>query len=157
MSNIVFLDPHKKQPLAPEHKNVRSIHAYAPDDFALPFYDSKVPAGFPSPADGHERERLKASSYLVRNETSTFYVEVEGDSMIEAKIFDGDVVVVDRSITPSVGQIVLAVVNGDFTIKYLAHDRLRPANPKFQDILFQEGMTVEVWGVVVGSMRKIRW
>lgn len=121
---------------------------------AIPLYDNPVAAGFPSPAADHVEDRLSADDYLVVNPTATYFVRVKGDSMIEAGIFDGDVLVVDRSITPSLGHVVLAEVDGEFTVKYLGRGKLLPANSSYQPIFFKEGQTVEIIGVVTGSMRR---
>ncbi|WP_159355123.1 LexA family protein [Methylovorus glucosotrophus] len=120
----------------------------------IPLYDNPVAAGFPSPAADHVEDRLSADDYLVVNPTATYFVRVKGDSMIDAGIFDGDVLVVDRSITPSLGHVVLAEVDGEFTVKYLGRGKLLPANSSYQSIFFKEGQTVEIIGVVTGSMRR---
>lgn len=120
----------------------------------IPLYDNPVAAGFPSPAADHVEDRLSADDYLVANPTATYFVRVKGDSMIDAGIFDGDVLVVDRSITPSIGHVVLAEVDGEFTVKYLGRGQLLPANQAYQPIKFKDGQTVEVIGVVTGSMRR---
>jgi DNA polymerase V len=117
---------------------------------------SKVYAGFPSPADDYADDRLRPDEYLIDNELASFMVRVKGDSMIEAGIFQGDVLIVDRSIKPRVGDIVLAELDGGFTIKYLGRDRLIAGNPNYPVIHFKEGQTVTVIGVVTGSMRKFR-
>lgn len=123
-------------------------------DHAYPLHESKVPAGFPSPAADHVEERLSTDDYLVSNPTATYFVRVTGDSMIDAGIFDGDVLVVDRSMTPVVGMVVLAEIDGEFTVKTLGRDKLVPANPAYSPIRFNEGQEVAIIGVVTGSMRK---
>ncbi|WP_025873038.1 LexA family protein [Methylobacillus glycogenes] len=117
-------------------------------------YDSKVSAGFPSPAADHVEARLSTDDYLIKNPTATYFVRVQGTSMIEAGIFEGDILIVDRSITPAVGMIVLAEIAGEFTVKTLGHNQLIPANPEFKPIKFKEGSDVTIVGVVTGSMRK---
>ncbi|GAA4017838.1 translesion error-prone DNA polymerase V autoproteolytic subunit [Actimicrobium antarcticum] len=119
-----------------------------------PLFGQRVSAGFPSPAEEYLEKGLDLNTYLVRNKTATFYFRVQGDSMVGARIFDGDMVVVDRSISPKHRNIVLAVVNADYTIKRL-HKRagvieLRAENPRYAPIQFGEGETLEIWGVVVG-------
>lgn len=127
---------------------------------SLPLYTSKVAAGFPSPADDHMDARLNPSSYLVENEEATFCVRVKGDSMIDAGIFDNDVLIVDRSKVARVGDIVLAILDGEFTVKTLGRSkqaaRLIPANKNYPIIEVKEGQSFEIWGVVTGSMRKFR-
>lgn len=126
----------------------------------LPLYTSKVAAGFPSPADDHVEQRLNPSDYLVKNDTTTFFVRVKGDSMIEAGIFDNDVLVIDRSRTQKTGDIVLAVLDGEFTVKTLDWSRksvkLIPANRNYPVIEIKKGQSFEIWGVVTGSMRKFK-
>jgi DNA polymerase V len=129
----------------------------------IPLFNSKVPAGFPSPADDHVEKRLDPSEYLVDQADATFFVTIQGESMIETGLMPGDKAVVDRSKIPVIGDIVLAVVDGDFTIKILnrqknGNPRLLPANSsgKYQPIEIKEGMQFEVWGVVTGSFRRFR-
>lgn len=124
----------------------------------VPFYDSQIPAGFPSPADDCEVELLDLNSYMIEHPVSTYLVRVSGDSMINRGIFDGDILVVDRSLAPVSGKIVIAVVNGEFTVKEFWREgkrvELRPANPRFRAIKFEKGSELTIWGVVTGSVRK---
>lgn len=125
---------------------------------ALPLFTTKVAAGFPSPADDHVEQRLNPNDYLVQNDSSTFFVRVKGDSMVDAGIFEDDVLVVDRSRDPKVGDIVLAALDGEFTVKTLGRSktgpRLIPANKNYPVIDIKDGQSFEVWGVITGSMRK---
>ncbi len=134
--------------------------AQAKQRVILPLYTSKVSAGFPSPADDHVEQRLNPSDYLVKNDTATFFVRAKGDSMIEVGIFDNDVLVIDRSRTPQTGDIVLAVLDGEFTVKTLGRSRksvkLIPANRNYPVIEIKKGQSLEIWGVVTGSMRKFK-
>ena len=125
----------------------------------LPLYSSKISAGFPSPCDDHIAKRLNIHDYLVDQEDATFLVTVTGLSMRDAGLLPKDVVVVDRSKNANIGNIILAVVNGEFTIKQLTlgksgHPVLLPANPDFKPIEIKDGMDFEIWGVVTGSIRK---
>lgn len=120
----------------------------------IPLFEWPVRAGFPSPAEDHVEDTLDPSTYLVQNDISTFFVRVRGDSMIDAMIFDGDVLVVDRSITPQIGNIVLAEIDGEFTVKYLGRRQLLPANRKHAPIDIADDQTLTVLGVVTGSMRR---
>jgi DNA polymerase V len=127
----------------------------------LPLFGSKVPAGFPSPADDHIEKRLDANEYLIDQEDATFFVTIQGESMINAGLLSGDKAVVDRSKQASVGDIVMAVVDGEFTIKTLGKakngmPRLLPANPAFNPIEIKEQMQFEIWGVVTGSFRRFK-
>ncbi len=129
----------------------------------ISLYQSKVPAGFPSPADDHVEKRLDPNDYLIDQADSTFFVTIQGESMIEAGLMPGDKAVVDRSKMPVVGDIVLAMIDGEFTIKTLSkqkngHPKLLPANSsgKYTPIIITDEMQFEVWGVVIGSFRRFR-
>lgn len=124
----------------------------------LPMPGDRVRAGFPSPAEDFAVKRIDLAEVLVTHPQATFMLRVAGDSMRDAGIFDGDVVVIDRAIKPHHGHIVVAVVDGQFTLKYLyqraGRVKLRPANPTYPDITFSEGQTLEVWGVVTASIKR---
>ena len=124
----------------------------------LRLINHRISAGFPSPATDYAEEGLDLNEYLVRRKSSTFLFTVKGDSMIGASIEDGDKVVVDRSLRPHHNDIVVAVVDGEYTIKRLFRHRgrveLRPENPSYQPIVFPEGTELQVWGVVVGVVRR---
>ena len=121
--------------------------------------DTVIPAGFPSPADD-THETFDIISHIVRHPTATFFKRVAGDSMIGAGIFDGDLLVVDRSIEAASGDIVVAVVNGEFTIKRFRRNgstiELVPENTKFHKITLSEGMELEIWGVVTGTYKAFK-
>lgn len=125
---------------------------------ALPLDTVKVSAGFPSPAADYEDKRLDINDYLVRNPVSTFFFPVEGDSMQGAEIFDGDILVVDKSIRPRHGLVVVAFVNGERLVKRLYRRAGRVAllaeNPSYPALEIREGMELEVWGVVVGKFKR---
>lgn len=129
----------------------------------LPLYSSKVSAGLPSPADEHVEKRLDPSEFLIDRKDSTFFVTIQGYSMMDAGLLPGDKAVVDRSKLASVGDIVLAVLNGEFTIKTLSRHksgapRLLPANStgEYAPIDITEHMQFEIWGVVTGSFRRFK-
>ncbi len=128
---------------------------------SLPLYSSKVSAGFPSPAEEHVEKRLDPSEFLIDQKDATFFVSIQGYSMIDVGLLPGDKAVVDRSKLASVGDIVLAVLDGEFTIKMLARKkdgtpRLLPANKDFSPIEISEEMSFEIWGVVTGSFRRFK-
>jgi len=134
--------------------NVKAIYSRVSNRSAfIPLYEHKVSAGFPSPAADHVEVKLSADDYLVKNPTATYFVRVKGDSMINAGIFDGDVLVVNRALEPSLGNIILAEVDGEFTVKYLGRNELIPANDKYKPIQFDDVETIALIGVVTGSMR----
>jgi DNA polymerase V len=129
------------------------------EQVCLPLYSSKVSAGFPSPAEEHVEKRLDPNDFLIDQQDATFFVTIQGYSMIDVGLLPGDKAVVDRSKTPNIGNIVLAVINGEFTIKTLAKNksgapRLLPANKDFKPIEITEEMQFEIWGVVTGSFRR---
>ncbi|MCX8081156.1 MAG: translesion error-prone DNA polymerase V autoproteolytic subunit [Bacteroidia bacterium] len=111
-----------------------------------------VAGGFPSPAEDFSEERLDIRQYLIKNPASTFFARVRGDSMREAGISDGDLLVVDRSIRPSDGKIAVCFLNGEFTLKRLRMDGpkifLMPANPRFRPIEVGPEEQFTVWGIV---------
>ena len=125
----------------------------------LPLYLSRIKAGFPSPADDYLDKKLDLNEHLIKHPASTFFVRVKGDSMIGAGINSGDMIIVDRSIKPKDKKIVVAVVNGDFTVKRF-HEKgdkqfLISENPDYQPIEITEGMDFEVWGVVIHVIRSV--
>jgi DNA polymerase V len=126
----------------------------------LPLFAYPVRAGFPSPADDYIERRLSLDEHLIANKDSTFFVRASGNSMVGAGIFDGDIMVVDKSLDAQVGDIVVAVVDGEFTVKYLAEREgrtyLKPANHRFKDIEFHEGQELVIWGVVTSSITQFR-
>jgi DNA polymerase V len=118
----------------------------------LPLFLSTIHAGFPSPADDYSETLLDLNELVMHTPGATFYVRVTGDSMIDAGIHAGDVLVVDRSITPTNNAIIVAMLNSEFTIKRLFQDgqevSLFPANRLYQPITITEEMEFQVWGVV---------
>lgn len=111
-----------------------------------------VNAGFPSPAADYIEEKLDLNAYLVRHPAATFFVRANGDSMTGSGIFNGDILIVDRSLNPKNQNVVVAVVDGEFTVKRLClsvgNVSLLPANPKYKPIVIMDGMDFRVWGVV---------
>lgn len=133
-----------------------------PSTVALTAFLSRVPAGVPSVADDDVDEVIDLNEHLVLrgHEPSTFIIRVSGWSMIGAGIFDGDEVLVDRALSARQGDIVVAVVNNELTIKRLGkvdgHIALLPENAHFKPIVFREGETLSVWGVVTRCLRTLR-
>ncbi|MEI7894961.1 MAG: translesion error-prone DNA polymerase V autoproteolytic subunit [Myxococcales bacterium] len=122
----------------------------------LPLFGCRVPAGFPSPADDHLEDSLDLNDRLVQHPAATFFVRVQGDSMTGAGIHHGDLLVVDRACEPKSGAIVVAVINGDLTVKrLLVHDdqvMLVPENTKYRPIEIGDGNELVIWGVVVHAI-----
>lgn len=131
----------------------------SPPLLALPLGLTPVSAGFPSPAEDYEDKRLDINDYLVRNPVSTFYFPVQGDSMQGAEIFDGDILVVDRSVSPRHGHIVVAFINGERLVKRLHRQGGRVAlvaeHPDYPTLELNEGAEFEIWGVVVGKFKRL--
>ena len=119
----------------------------------IPYVQSKVKAGFPSPANDYLEERIDLNREIIRHPLSTFIIDCEGDSMVNAFIPPKCRLLVDRSVKPNNGDIVLAILNGDFTVKYFKKNDLRcwlvPANKKYRDIEITQEMEMQVWGVVI--------
>lgn len=124
----------------------------------LPVFGHKVAAGFPSPADDYIEGRLSLDEHLIANKNATFFLRAKGNSMIGAGIFDGDLLIVDKSISPTSGQIVIAIIDGDLTVKRLVlRDNktvLKAENSRFKEIVLQEGQELQVWGVVTSTIKK---
>jgi DNA polymerase V len=125
--------------------------------FAL-LLKSKVCAGFPSPAEDLGAQRIDLTQVLITHPQATYLLRASGESMVAEGIFDKDILVVNRAIKPRHNHIVVAVVDGDFTVKRL-HQRLgriklKAANPTFPDIVPKDGQTIEVWGVVTASIKQ---
>lgn len=127
--------------------------------YILPLYSSLVSAGSPSPADDAIESKLDLNQYLVKNPTDTFCVKVSGDSMINAGIGEGDILVVDRRIEAKPGKIVVAAIDGQITVKRLGKiDNklfLLPENDLYQPIPLEEGNELVIWGVVTSLIRNI--
>lgn len=128
------------------------IPSESPVPIRLPLYACKVPAGFPSPADDHLEASLDLNQRYIKHPAATFFVKVQGDSMIDAGIHNGDTLIVDRSLPAQSGSIVVAVVNGELTVKRLLLDKngawLMPENAQYLPMLLKEGLELHIWGVV---------
>lgn len=124
----------------------------------LPAFTEVVQAGFPSPADDYAERSLDLNDLMVKHPAATFFVKVEGESMCEASIHSGDILVVDRSIEPANGQIVVAILNGEFTVKRLRITpegvALVPENAHFPTIPVSPDADFQVWGVVTYVIHK---
>jgi DNA polymerase V len=119
---------------------------------------NRVCAGFPSPAEDLGAQRIDLTQVLIKHAQATYFLRASGHSMVEAGIFDNDIMVVDRAIKPRHNHIVVAVVDGDFTVKRLyqrlGRIKLKAANPTFADIVPKDGQTLEIWGVVTSSIKQ---
>ena len=144
-----------------EETPLRVVHIAAPSQKAgdlLPVFFSSVQAGFPSPADDYIENQLDLNNLLIKHPAATFFVRVEGESMIDANIYSGDILIVDRSIEASNGKIVVAVLNGDFTVKRLVVKPsgrfLLPENKKFLPLKIDQNAEFQIWGVVTYIIHK---
>lgn len=125
----------------------------------IPYFPQGIPAGFPSPADDHLQKQLDLHEHLIKHPAATFFAHVEGDSLKDANIFDGDLLIIDRAEVPGHKSFVVAIVNGEFTVKRLykrnGEIRLVPENKAYPPIEVKEGMDVEIWGVVRHVIHKV--
>lgn len=126
----------------------------------LPLYTNSISAGFPSPAEDFIDKKLDLNEYLIKNPLTTFFVKVSGNSMINAGIYDGDILIVDKSIDASNNKIIIGVINGEFTVKRISKKNnklfLLPANDNYDPIEVTEQMDFKIWGVVVHSIHKLK-
>ena len=125
----------------------------------LPLYAFRIPAGFPSPAEDYMEGKLDLNDELVNCEEATFFMRVSGDSMIGAGIMPGGMLVIDRSLEARHGKIVIAVVDGQLTVKRL-YDRggrvqLCSENPKYQPIKISREQDLQIWGVVTSVITRL--
>ena len=122
----------------------------------IKLYTTSISAGFPSPAEDHMDISLDINEYLVKHPSSTFYIYVKGDSMIDSGIFDGDLLIVDRSLEVKSNSVVVAVIDGDFTVKKIKKDSgnlyLIPQNKKYKPILLENNMDFQIWGIVTHTI-----
>lgn len=126
----------------------------------LPMLGHRISAGFPSPADDYVEGHLDLNQLLVHNKSATFFLRVKGDSMVNAGIHDGDIIVVDRSIEPADRSVVVAVVDGELTVKRLrlrnGIAELHAENPRYAPICFKDGQELTIWGVVTSSVHLVK-
>ena len=124
-----------------------------------PLFMTPVPAGFPSPADDYIEKELDLNTYLVKHPAATFFVRVSGDSMRDAGIYPGDILIVDRAIEPTNNSIVIARFEGELTVKRI-HKKGRelflvPENSEYEPIEIQDDMDFEIWGVVKHAIHSL--
>lgn len=145
--------------------NEIKLHIYSADTdtiLALPYANEGIRAGFPSPAQDYMTESIDLNKELIHNKETTFYARVEGDSMIDAGIYNGDYVVIDKSLEANDGDYIAAYVDGEFTLKQFKRDPknncawLIPHNPEYKPIKVTEENDFIVWGVVTNIIRKLK-
>ena len=147
---------------APMHAPFDHEH---PTPFTLPHLyalalDTSIQAGFPSPAEDHAGKRIDVLENLIRHPQATYQMRVKGDSMQDERIFDGDVILIDRAITPRHGHIVVAEIDGEFLVKKLSlrqgRMKLKAGNPTYADIVPKDGQTITIWGVVLTAFKQFQ-
>lgn len=126
----------------------------------IPLYSSSVSAGFPSPAEDYIEEHLDLNDYLIKHPAATFMVRAVGDSMINAGIHENDILIVDRSLTPVHGRIVIAAIDGQLTVKRLCKNKsgkyqLVAENPKYKPIELNDNSETHIWGVVTSVIHSV--
>jgi len=143
----------------PEGVAPQVVHLIAKGGLKIPLYSSPVQAGFPSPAEDYVEDGIDLNEFLIRHPAATFMVRAKGDSMTGAGIHSGDLLIVDRSIEPATGCIVVAAVAGEFTVKRFSRRgeeiALLPENPAFEPITFAEGEELQIFGVVTAIIRSL--
>ena len=122
----------------------------------IPLLSDSISAGFPSPADDYTEENIDLNEHLISNPFSTFFLRVKGESMINAGIKDKDLIIVDKSLTARPGHIIIAMIDGEFTIKRLSMINnelyLKAENHNYPDFKFKNHTNVQIWGVVIYSI-----
>ncbi len=129
------------------------------EQIGIPLFSDAVPAGFPSPATDYCERKLDLNELCIKKPAATYFVRAEGDSMIDAGIFPGDVIVVDRSINAAHGDIVIASYNGELLIKKLETSpttRLVPMNSQHDPIVVPEDTDLEIFGVATTVIHSLR-
>ena len=140
--------------------SIKEIHAFIrKTTTARPLFLSGVSAGFPSPADDYLDRRLDLNEHLIKNPAATFFVRVAGDSMTGAGINDDDMLIVDRSLEPANGNIVIAVINGELAVKRLlkknGNCQLVAENQHYPPLEINEDTPLEIWGVVTYAIHSL--
>lgn len=143
-----------------EKKALEIFRAEVNSELSLPIADEGIKAGFPSPAQDFMDLAIDLNKELVRHPASTFYGRVRGDSMQDAGVYDGDILIIDKSLEPRNGDMAVCFVDGEFTIKYIKIEKdivwLIPANDSYSPIKVTEDNDFLIWGIVTYSIKKQR-
>jgi len=127
--------------------------------YEIPLYGSSVAAGFPSPADDYIEDKIDINKYLIKHPASTFLVRATGESMINVGIFPNDILIVDRSLKAENGKVVIAVIDGELTVKKYKEEgkkiTLKAENESYEDIEFQKGSEALIWGIVTNVIHNL--
>jgi DNA polymerase V len=137
--------------------NIQFFTAGTTTELSLPMVDSGISAGFPSPAQDYIDLSLDLNKELISNPSSTFFGRVRGESMKDAGILDGDILVIDKSLEPQDGDTAVCFIDGEFTLKHIKIEKdavyLIPANPDFKPIRVTEENNFCIWGIVTYSIK----
>ena len=141
--------------------NIKNISSYFPTkQLVRPLLGDSVSAGFPSPAQDYIESELDLNEYLIKHPAATYFVRVAGNSLIDAGIFDNDILIVDRSIEPINKKIVIAILDGELTVKrlYIQNNRwyLSPENSSFPNLEITSDSDLIIWGIVIYSIHPTR-
>jgi DNA polymerase V len=140
-------------------KDLKIFTSDTSSNMKIPFLESLIPAGFPSPADDYMEMTLDLNEKLIRNPSSTFFAQISGSSMINAGIGDGDIVIIDKSLQPKDDSVLVCIIDGEFTLKrFKKIDEesayLMPDNPEFDPIKITKHNNFMIWGVVTYTIHK---
>jgi len=145
-----------------KNQSTKNIEIYSLEKSKLqkrPIVNEDIAAGFPSPAEDFKEVRISLDKELVKNEDATFYARVRGNSMVDANIEDGDLLVIDRSIESRNGKVAVCMIDGEFTIKRLKIEKecvyLMPENKSYKPIKVEEGNELIIWGIVTYVIKKV--
>ena len=140
----------------------KQLTFYKPDQSdpsRLVMVDEGIAAGFPSPADDFKETRISLDKTLIKNEDATFYARVRGESMIDAGLDDGDLLIIDRSLEPQNNKIAVCFIDGEFTVKRLKIEKdkitLLPENPKYKPIKVTDKNNFMIWGIVTYVVKEV--
>ena len=140
----------------------KKLNFFKPDTsnpIEIPMLDVGIKAGFPSPAADFEEQRISLDHYLIKNTESTFFAKASGDSMINAGINDGDLLVIDRSLEPKNNAIAVCYIDGEFTVKRIKKTKdklfLKPENEEYKSIEITLDNNLIIWGIVTYVIKKI--
>lgn len=140
--------------------NTPTLEFYTPDyttSVELPLFDVGISAGFPSPADDFIELTIDLNKYLIKHKDTTFFAKVKGNSMVNAGIFDGDLLVIDKSLEPTNGKIAICQIDGEFTVKRILIEKeviwLIAENEAYEPIKVTPENEFMIWGIVIHSIK----
>ena len=141
-------------------KSLSSFSKENPSTRIIPFANETISAGFPSPAEEYIEPGIDLNKYLIRNPVSTFFLRVSGNSMNNAGIYNNDLLIIDRSINPHPGHIVVALLDGEFTLKRLIKEKnnyyLKAEKENYPSINLYDYQDIQIWGVAIYSIHELK-